>query len=66
MKKRTLLGFSVAAALAFSACGGSDSASDTTAAPADTTATGSGVDLSDVCPTTVIFQTDWNPESEHG
>lgn len=25
-----------------------------------------GVDLSAVCPSTVIIQTDWNPEAEHG
>lgn len=24
------------------------------------------VDLSDVCPATVVMQTDWNPEAEHG
>ena len=26
----------------------------------------SGVDLSGVCPETVVIQTDWNPEAEHG
>lgn len=27
---------------------------------------GKQVDLSGVCPETVVFQTDWNPEAEHG
>ena len=66
MTKRTLIGFSVVAALALSACGGSDSASDTTAATSDSTATEGGTDLSGACPAKVIFQTDWNPEAEHG
>ncbi|MCT1883888.1 ABC transporter substrate-binding protein [Dietzia cinnamea] len=46
---------------ALSACGDSESS------------TGSGytgaigaVDLSDACPATVVIQTDWNPEAEHG
>jgi hypothetical protein len=40
----------------------------TTAASA-TTASGGGSaagSLKDVCPDTVVFQTDWNPEAEHG
>lgn len=42
------------------ACGGSDSdAKDEGAAPT------TGV-LSGVCPATVVFQADWEPESEHG
>jgi len=39
--------------------------SDATADAAATAATG-GVDLSDVCPATVVVQTDWNPEADHG
>jgi len=57
-------------------------ATDTTEARADTSAAGGGattagdaegsgpaggaVDLSDVCPDTIVIQTDWFPESEHG
>jgi hypothetical protein len=62
MKKRPLLATAVIAALALSACGGSDNAeSDTTVAAA------TGVDLVAAgCPATVSLQTDWNPEAEHG
>ena len=62
MKIRPLLGVAIAASLTLAACGGSDSSSDTTAAPA-----AEGVDLAAAgCPETVILQTDWNPEAEHG
>jgi hypothetical protein len=45
------------------ACGGSDTAStDTTVA----TDTATEVSLADVCPATIVIQTDWFPESEHG
>jgi ABC-type nitrate/sulfonate/bicarbonate transport system substrate-binding protein len=63
MKIRPLLGVAIAATLTLAACGGSDSSSDTTAAPASL----EGVDLAAAgCPATVAIQTDWNPESEHG
>jgi len=62
MKIRPLIGVAIAASLTLAACGGSDSSSDTTAAP-----TAEGVDLAAAgCPETVIIQTDWNPEAEHG
>lgn len=62
MKIRPLLGVAIAASLTLAACGGSDSSSDTTVAP-----TAEGVDLAAAgCPETVIIQTDWNPEAEHG
>ncbi|GAA3599907.1 nitrate ABC transporter substrate-binding protein [Kineosporia mesophila] len=54
-------GLSVAAVLALAACGGSSS-STASAAPAAAGA----VDLSADCPATVVLQTDWNPEAEHG
>ena len=44
------------------ACGGSDSAATDTTAAAPTT----GASLADVCPATIVVQTDWFPESEHG
>jgi hypothetical protein len=44
------------------ACGGSDTAATDTTAAAPTT----GASLADVCPATIVVQTDWFPESEHG
>ena len=54
--------------VALAACGGSDAATEeiteeTTAAVEATTEVAS---LAGVCPDTITFQTDWNPESEHG
>jgi hypothetical protein len=37
--------------------------SESAGAPAEV---GSALDLSDSCPETVVIQTDWNPEAEHG
>ena len=34
--------------------------------PSATSATGQPVDLSEVCPETIVIQTDWFPESEYG
>jgi hypothetical protein len=65
-KRNTTIGTAIAittSLLILSACGSSNSASsDTTAAAATTT----GVSLVDVCPATIVVQTDWFPESEHG
>ena len=65
-KRNTTIGTAIAIStslLILSACGSSDSASsDTTAAAA----TATGVSLADVCPSTIVVQTDWFPESEHG
>ena len=44
------------------ACGSSDSAATDTTAAVPTTA----ASLADVCPATIVVQTDWFPESEHG
>ena len=66
MNKRNTTIFSAIALVSLtilSACGGSDSAATDTTAGA-TTAT--GVSLVDVCPATIVVQTDWFPESEHG
>jgi hypothetical protein len=35
-------------------------------APSSEGLTVGAIDLSDVCPATVVIQTDWNPEAEHG
>lgn len=61
---RTTFGTAVlaAAALALTACGGDDEA----AAAGPTGEIGS-TDLAEAgCPDTVVIQTDWNPEAEHG
>ncbi|MET0147016.1 MAG: ABC transporter substrate-binding protein [Ilumatobacteraceae bacterium] len=62
----------LAGVLVLAACGGDDDddASGTEApagtdAPAGSAAAGD-VDLSADCPATVVLQTDWNPEAEHG
>jgi hypothetical protein len=61
MKIRPLIGVAIAASLALAACGGSDSATDTTPTAA------MGIDLKAAgCPNTVVIQTDWFPEAEHG
>jgi hypothetical protein len=39
---------------------------DTTTGGTDGTAAAGDVDLSPDCPETVVIQTDWNPEAEHG
>jgi hypothetical protein len=56
------IAFGISIAL-LGACGSSDStATDTTAVVAPA----AGVSLADVCPATIVVQTDWFPESEHG
>ena len=46
---------------------GSEAPADTTAGTtAGTAATGEGVSLAGDCPDTVVIQTDWMPEAEHG
>ena len=62
MKIRPLIGVAIAASLALAACGGSDSATDTTMPTS-----AEGIDLAAAgCPATVNIQTDWFPEAEHG
>jgi len=68
MKRSTLLrGTAVtgafAIALTLTSCAGS--AADQ-AAPSSTDLTVGSVDLSADCPATIVVQTDWNPEAEHG
>lgn len=58
--KSTLRTTAASFALVMLAACGSSSSSTT-----DTIASAAGV-LSGICPETVTFQTDWNPESEHG
>ena len=50
-------------AFGLAACSSGSGDSDST--PVATAAAG-GVNLADVCPATVVVQTDWNPEADHG
>lgn len=60
---RVLVGASALVLVAgLAACGSSEAPA---ASPAPSAAAGA-VDLSADCPATVVIQTDWNPESEHG
>ena len=64
-KRNTTLFSAIALGISISllgACGGSDTAATDTTAAAPTTA----ASLADVCPATIVVQTDWFPESEHG
>ena len=55
------------AAVGLAACAADEAepAADTSPA-APTAEAGSALDLSDVCPATVVMQQDWQPEAEHG
>ena len=57
-------------ALTVSACGSSSSKSSTSTAASSSTAasaaSGAKVSLAGVCPSTIVAQTDWNPEADHG
>jgi hypothetical protein len=70
--KRGLLAIPLAGALFLAACGGDDggSAATTTSSGGEgstTTAAGAkDVNLKGTCPDTIVVQTDWNPEAEHG
>jgi hypothetical protein len=79
-RSASLLGLALAASLAVAACGSDSDGADSADAPAGTTAgsdvpadttagtaaTGEGVSLAGDCPETVVIQTDWMPEAEHG
>jgi len=58
----------LALGIAAAGCGGDNDneGSDGAAAQPTSTATGAAVNLAGVCPDPVVFQTDWNPESEYG
>lgn len=69
-RRWTVLAAAVSAVgLAVSACGSSSSSSSTSAAASSSTAAASSgpkVNLAGACPSTIIVQTDWNPEADHG
>ncbi|WP_141581545.1 hypothetical protein [Actinomadura sp. WMMA1423] len=48
------------------ACGSGDSKDSGTTGAATTAAPGSASNLADVCPSTVVWQTGWVPQAEHG
>lgn len=54
----------VLATATLAACAGGAQA--TSAGTTSATAASGGVDLSGVCPSTIVMQTDWNPEADHG
>lgn len=67
MRTRPAVAIAAVAALAAALGGCGGGSADTGAASATApTATGPAVDLSGVCPPTVVVQTDWNPEADHG
>lgn len=68
-RTRTSIGLAAAATLALvlSACGSDDDGGGGSAAPAGPTGEVGDTDLAAAgCPDTVVIQTDWNPEAEHG
>ncbi|MFM2076163.1 MAG: hypothetical protein RJA49_53 [Actinomycetota bacterium] len=73
-RSATLIACSLATALALAACGSDGTSTATTAGGAATTAggtdttagAGAAVTLKGDCPDTVVIQTDWMPEAEHG
>lgn len=65
-KRNTTIGSAIALGISISllgACGSSEPASTDSTVPA---VSANGISLADVCPATVVVQTDWFPESEHG
>jgi hypothetical protein len=69
LRATSLVATSLAAALALAACAGGETAPATgsAAAPASPAAPAGGpLDLTGVCPATVVMQQDWQPEAEHG
>ena len=66
-RRRTLILVSAGLVLALvaAACT-SDDDGNQGVAPAQTAASGAPVDLKGVCPSTIVVQKDWQPESEHG
>lgn len=69
-RRATWLAVPIAAGLVLAACGSDDDSDGDSASsssePDTSDAMAEGVDLSGICPETVVIQTDWNPEAEHG
>jgi hypothetical protein len=63
-RRRLAVVAAVLAVFLLAACTNDDNGNGTT--PAPQAATGDGTNLKGVCPDTIVFQKDWQPESEHG
>lgn len=64
--RSTALLATLAASLALAACGSDeDETTASTASTPSTAAAPAATSLKDVCPSTIVTQTNWNPESEH-
>jgi len=55
-----------AVVLALNACSGDGDNANQSAGPTQSAAAGGSQDLRGACPQTIVFQKDWQPESEHG
>ena len=67
MRRTTgLVAAALVAALALTACSGGADAPTAAAVAAPAAPAGGPLDLSAVCPATVVLQQDWQPEAEHG
>jgi hypothetical protein len=66
--KRTTMtiGLTLAAAAALTACSSSGSNGDASSGSGKVTTASAAVNLSGICPATVVIQTDWNPQADHG
>ena len=59
-------GLAVAAAVALAGCASSGGSTAGSSTKASTASSAGAVNLAGVCPATVVVQTDWNPEADHG
>lgn len=70
MPRTTMSRLAIATVMASALAASAACSSSTPQAPSESAGTpaeaGSALDLSDSCPETVVIQTDWNPEAEHG
>lgn len=57
--------FSLVSLLALSACSAGEDTAEASKLEIPAAEKGSALDLADVCPATVVFQQDWEPEAEH-
>jgi hypothetical protein len=65
-KRLAAAGLAVATAIALAGCSGGGGSSTSSKAAASAPAASGAVKLSGTCPATVVVQTDWNPEADHG
>jgi hypothetical protein len=67
INKRPVVGlFAIAGVLAIPSLSLATTVPPPSSEPSGTSAAGEPVDLSEVCPETIVIQTDWFPESEYG